>query len=72
MYPLLIKPLTSRAYLKFPEEEFEQMERRVSDHDEILIELVQEIRKLIDAPKPKVRQRSIVFLVSDKQRQKIK
>jgi len=43
----------------------EQLERRVSDHDEILIELVQEIRKLIDAPKPKAKQRSIGFLVPD-------
>jgi hypothetical protein len=31
----------------------DQLEKRVSDHDEILIELVREIRKLIDAPKPK-------------------
>jgi hypothetical protein len=30
-----------------------QLEKRVSDHDEMLIELVREIRKLIDAPKPK-------------------
>jgi hypothetical protein len=44
----------------------EQLERRVSDHDEILIELVQEIRKLVDAPKPKAKQRSIGFLVPDK------
>jgi len=44
----------------------EQLERRVSDHDEILIELVQEIKKLIAAPKPKAKQRSIGFLASDK------
>ena len=31
----------------------DQLENRVSDHDEILIELVREIRKLIDTPKPK-------------------
>jgi hypothetical protein len=43
-----------------------QLERRVSDHDEILIELVQEIKKLVDAPKPKAKQRSISFLVPDK------
>jgi hypothetical protein len=28
-------------------------EKRVSGHDEILIEMVQEIRKLIEAPKPR-------------------
>lgn len=28
----------------------DQLEKRVSDHDEILIELVQEIRELIEAP----------------------
>ena len=44
----------------------EQLERRVSDHDEILIELVQEIKKLIDSPKPKRKQRSIGFLDPDK------
>jgi hypothetical protein len=31
----------------------DQLEKRVSDHDDILIELVREIRKLIDTPKPK-------------------
>jgi hypothetical protein len=31
---------------------FDQLEKRVSDHDEILIELIREIRKLIDTPKP--------------------
>ena len=31
---------------------FAQLEKRVSDHDEILVELVREIRKLIDSPKP--------------------
>lgn len=30
-----------------------QLERRVSDHDEIIIEIVREIRKLIETPKPK-------------------
>lgn len=39
-----------------------QLENRVSDHDEILIELVQEIRKLIEAPKPKKRKKSIGFI----------
>ena len=44
----------------------DQIERRVSDHDEILIELVQEIRKLIEAPKPKSKKQSIGFVISDK------
>ena len=39
-----------------------QLERRVTDHDEILIELVQEIRKLIEAPVPKGKRRSIGFI----------
>jgi hypothetical protein len=39
-----------------------QLENRVSDHDEILIELIREIRQLIDAPKPKKKDRSIGFI----------
>ncbi len=45
---------------------FDQLEKRVSDHDEILIELVQELRKLIETPKPKGNNHSIGFIVSDK------
>jgi len=47
-----------------------QLETRVSDHDEILIELVREIRKLIDTPKPKGKTRSIGFIESDKLKKK--
>ncbi len=43
-----------------------QLENRVSDHDEILIELVREIKKLIDTPKPKGKSTSIGFIVPDK------
>jgi hypothetical protein len=43
----------------------DQLENRVSDHDEILMELIKEIRKLIDTPKPGD-QRSIGFINSDK------
>ncbi|MCP4682922.1 MAG: ORF6N domain-containing protein [Desulfobacterales bacterium] len=43
-----------------------QLENRVSGHDEILIELVREIKKLIDTPKPKKQKRSIGFIVPDK------
>ncbi len=40
----------------------DQLEKRVTDHDEILIELVREIRKLIDAPKAKGKKRPIGFI----------
>jgi len=43
----------------------DQLEKRVSDHDKILIELVHEIRKLIDTPKPRGKRKSIGFIVSD-------
>ena len=46
----------------------DQLEKRVSDHDEILIQLVREIRKLIDAPKPRGKKRSIGFIISDKKK----
>jgi hypothetical protein len=39
----------------------DQLEHRVSSHDEILMDLIKKIRKLIDAPKPKNKQ-SIGFL----------
>jgi len=48
----------------------DQLEKRVSDHDEILIELVREIRKLIDIPKPKGKTRSIGFIESNKLKKK--
>ena len=46
----------------------DQLERRVSDHDEILIELVREIKKMIDAPAPTKKNQSIGFGVSDKRK----
>ena len=48
----------------------DQLENRVSDHDELLIELVREIRKLINTPKPKDSKRSIGFIMSDKLKRK--
>ena len=45
---------------------FDQLEKRVSDHDEILIELIREIRKLIDTPKPNGQKKPIGFIVSEK------
>lgn len=47
----------------------DQLEKRVCDHDDILIEMVREIRKLIDKPKPKRKPRSIGFIASDKSEQ---
>jgi hypothetical protein len=47
-----------------------QLEKRVSDHDEILIELVREIRQLIETPKPKGKTRSIGFIISDELKKK--
>jgi hypothetical protein len=43
----------------------DQLEKRVSDHDEILIEIIREIRKLIDPPGKKKKPRPIGFIVSD-------
>jgi hypothetical protein len=48
----------------------DQLEKRVSDHDEILIELVREIRQLIETPKPKEKRRSIGFIISDEFKKK--
>jgi len=42
----------------------DQLEKRVSDHDEILIELVREIRRLIDIPEPKGKKSKIGFIIS--------
>jgi hypothetical protein len=39
-----------------------QLENRVSDHDEILIEIIREIRQLIETPKPKGKKKSIGFI----------
>ena len=45
----------------------DQLENRVSDHDEILMELIKEIRKLVETPKPGDK-RSIGFLKSGKRK----
>ena len=47
-----------------------QLEKRVIDHDEIVIELVCEIRQLIETPKPKGKKRSIGFIISDELKKK--
>ncbi|RJQ69335.1 MAG: hypothetical protein C4519_21740 [Desulfobacteraceae bacterium] len=44
----------------------DQLEMRVSDHDEVLIELVQEIRKLIESPNQKVPKQKAGFINSIK------
>lgn len=41
------------------------LERRVGDHDKILMGLVREIKGLIDAPKPKKQKRSIGFILPE-------
>ena len=43
----------------------DQLEHRVSDHDEILMELIKEIRKLVEGPKPG-KKKPIGFLKSSK------
>ena len=45
----------------------DQLESRVSDHDEILVDLIKEIRKLVETPKPGDK-RSIGFLKSGKRK----
>ncbi len=42
-----------------------QLENRVSEHDEILTELIREIRLLIEAPMPKMKKRKIGFIPPD-------
>ena len=42
-----------------------ELEHRVSDHDEILVNLIREIRKLVDTQKPKGKKRPIGFIVFD-------
>ena len=44
----------------------DQLENRVSNHDDLLIELVREIRKLIDTPNSKRKKRSVGFIITDK------
>lgn len=44
----------------------DQLEKRVSDHDEILIDLVREIRKIIDVSESKPKKKSIGFIVTNK------
>ena len=49
----------------------DDLEKRVSDHDEILIDLIREIRKLVDTPKPRGKRRSIGFILSGKEDEKL-
>ncbi|PKN65027.1 MAG: DNA-binding protein [Deltaproteobacteria bacterium HGW-Deltaproteobacteria-12] len=48
-------------------QKMDELEKRVSDHDDILIDLIREIRKLIDAPKPRDKKKTIGFIVSGKE-----
>jgi hypothetical protein len=49
-----------------------ELENRMSDHDEMLIDLIREIRKLVDTPKQKRKSRAIGFMVSEKKETKRK
>jgi len=40
----------------------DQLEKRVSDHDEVLIDLVHEIRKLIETPRSKDQKKKVGFI----------
>lgn len=42
----------------------DQLERRVSDHDEVLIDLIHEIRKLIETPNARVQKKNLGFINS--------
>ena len=42
-----------------------QLENRVSDHDDLLTELIREIRQLIEAPMPNMKKRKIGFIPPD-------
>ena len=46
----------------------DQLEKRVGDHDEILLELIAELRKLIDTPKPKGKRGLIGFIAPEKRK----
>lgn len=48
----------------------DQLEKRISDHDDMLIELVREILQLIETPKPKEKKHSISFIISDELKKK--
>jgi hypothetical protein len=43
-----------------------ELEKRVSDHDEILIDLIRELRKLVDTPQQKGKKKSTGFILSEK------
>ncbi|MFC1883324.1 ORF6N domain-containing protein [Thermodesulfobacteriota bacterium] len=49
----------------------DQLEKRVIDHDEILIDLVREIRKLIETHEPKGKKPKIGFVVSSELKGKL-
>ena len=49
-----------------------QLEKRVGDHDEILMELITEIRKLIDEPKARRNKQAIGFINFDASKSKHK
>ena len=48
----------------------QQLENRVSDHDEILLDLIEEIKKIIDTPKPGKKNMVGFISAKDKRRKK--
>lgn len=47
----------------------EQLENRISDHDEILLDLIDEIKKIIDTPKPR-KKNTVGFISASSKRRK--
>lgn len=42
-----------------------QLEKRVGEHDKALVEIVRELRRLIESPKPPIKKRLIGFIPSE-------
>ncbi|MFV1949062.1 MAG: ORF6N domain-containing protein [Anaerolineales bacterium] len=42
-----------------------QLEKRISNHDQVLVDLIKEIRKLIEAPKPKKNKKQVGFILPE-------
>ncbi len=59
-YVRLREAILSNAELS---RKIELLEKRLGDHDKILNSLVNEIKRMIDAPKPKSKKRTIGFIL---------
>jgi len=47
----------------------ELLKKKLGDHDKILIGLVNEIKRMIDSPKPKSKKRTIGFILPENKKQ---